>query len=1132
MLPAQEYRSTLTGRITDPQDAVISGVKVTVTQLDTGSKFETVTGSDGQYTVPFLPPAQYRLVAEISGFKKYQRDGLELRANERIGVDIRMEIGSVADTLTVSAETPVLQTATASVGQVITTAQIDKMPLAGRTPLSLAQLAFGVTPSSDPRFTRPFDNGGPAGFSMGGAPQQSNELLLDGAPDTTGNNRVAYNPPVDAVSEVKAESFQVDAAYGHTGGGTVNVVLKSGTNDFHGTLYEFNQNSAFNATPFFTNKAGGRKPVSRFNQYGGTFSGPVMIPKLFNGKNRLFFFFAYEGLKDALPAPTTSTLPTAAQKTGNLSSLLAVGSQYQVYDPATGVQEGTRVRRQPFPNNVIPTSRLSPIALNYLKYYPEPNQPGRADGQDNFLSTTNGERNRFNNYIGRIDFNISDRHKIFFSTRQNERIGSGSNNLGKDLTDYPTASNALSRINWGAMVDDVYTLSPTLLLNSRFNWTRFSEPRRNFSDGFDSTSLGFPASLAAASPYKVIPRIRFSRFTGFGDQGPTSFPFDSFQLFETLTKIFSKHSVKVGADIRQLRESSLNYGYSNGDFLFGTNWTQGPLDNAAAAPLGQDLASFLLGLPTDGVYDINAARTNLSNYYAFFIQDDWRVRSNLTLNIGLRMERETPTTERFDRTVVGFDNTTASPIASAATAAYARNPIAEIPASQFRVPGGLLFAGDNRRAIYTTPALQFSPRLGFAWTPNVGGGKTVVRGGVGIYYSPNGIIGTNQPGFSQATPVVPTLNGFLSPSATLANPFPTGIQQPSGSSLGMSTFLGRSVTFYNPETKGPYSARWNMTIQRQLSNNTMLEVGYMGNKAVRLPVDEAFNWVPLNYLSTSPTRDQTTINSMTANVANPFAGLIPGTTLNGTNIPKNQLVRPYPHFTGVAGQAFNNGSSHYHAFQARVEKRFAGGFQMLANYQWSKLIEKRSRLNPADPFLEKRIAAEDRPHRLVVSGSYDLPFGKGKALMGDAGRLANLAVGGWTMNGILTLQPGGPLGDWGNLIYLGGDLNVQPHNVDGAFDTTRFNRVAAQQLDWNLRTFPTRFSTARADSVSQLDISVIKAFEITERVSLTYRCEAFNATNRPIFSAPNLSPTNTNFGLITNQANQPRRIQMALRLVF
>ncbi|HXB67677.1 MAG TPA: carboxypeptidase-like regulatory domain-containing protein [Candidatus Acidoferrales bacterium] len=1132
---AQEFRATVSGRVTDSQNAVITGVKLIAVQVATEAKFETVTDSDGLYTIPFLPPATYRISADAPGFKHYVRDNVAAGANERLGIDIQMEVGAVTETLNVTAEAPILQTTTASTGQVISSAQIENMPVSGRTPLALAQLAFGVIPNTDPRFTRPFDNAGPSGFSMGGAPAQVNELLIDGAADNTGNLRVAYNPPMDAVTEVKAESFQADAAYGHSGGGTVNVITRSGSNQFHGTLYEFNQNSAFNATPFFTNKAGVKKPVSRYNQYGGSFSGPIRIPKILDGRNKVFFMFAYEGVKDALPAPTTNTMPTTAERSGDFSALLKVGAIYQIYDPSTGVVQGGRVARQPFPNNIIPANLISPIAKNYLQYYVQPNQPGQPNGQANYLSNTDGERNTFYNTIGRLDVNLSEKHKFFFGARNNLRVGSGGNGFGKSVYDNPTSGDYLQRLNWGLTFDDVYTLSPTFLMNSRLNWTRFVEPLTNFSLGYDSTSLGLPAYLSANAPRKVLPRISFptNSFNALGDTGGVELPLDIFQIFESFTKIQGKHSLKFGVDIRQYRESQLNAGYTNGTFVFGTNWTNGPLDNSPAAPIGQDLAAFLLGLPTSGQYDLNAWRQNKNNYYSAFLQDDFRVSSSLTLNLGLRMEGETPTTERYNRTINGFDNTTPSPIAAKAIAAYAANPIPEIPAAQFKVNGGPIFAGTGNTGIYSTPKANFSPRIGFAWSPGFIA-KTVIRGGAGIFYFPYGIAGNNAPGFSQTTPLVASNDGFLTPAATLANPFPNGIQTPTGSSLGLSTFLGKNITFYDPNPGYAYSTRWQVSVQRELFPNVLLELGYIGNKAVKMPVDHNFNGTPLQYLSTSPTRDQATIDRLSANVPNPFAGLLPGTGLNGSVVARSQLLAASPQYsgnTGVQGQAFTDGSSWFHALDARIEKRFSHGFLMLVNFQWSKLMEKRSRLNDNDPLLEKRIAAEDRPYRLVWSGTYDLPFGRGKALLKNSNRVVNYAAGGWNVNLITTFTTGTALG-WGNMIYFGGPLNLDPHNVDNSFDVTQFNRVSAQQLASNVRTFPTRFANLRADSVQQVDFSIIKQLPITERLKMTYRCEFFNSTNRAIFNPPDLGPTSSTFGKITSQANTPRRIQMALRLVF
>jgi len=619
LLAAQEFRSTVSGRVIDQQSAAVPRAKVTATLIETGARSETISGAEGLYTLPFLTPGAYQIAAEAPGFKRYLREGLQVTTNDRMALDIQLEVGQIAETVTVTAELAMLQTSTASTGQVITSRQIENMPMAGRTPLVLAQLAFGVIPSSDPRFYRPFDNAGPSTFSMGGAPARSNELLLDGAPDTTGNSRVAYNPPVDAVLEVKVETFQADAAYGHTGGGTVNIVLRGGTNTLHGALYEFNQVSRLAATPFFTNRAGLRKTVTRYNQYGGNAGGPIYFPRLLDGRNRLFFYFGYEGVKDSIPAPTISTVPTERERNGDLSELLRVSSDYQIYDPMTGVVEGSRIRRRPFDNNVLPAARINAIARNYLQFYPLPNQPGRVDGQDNYLSNTNGEVNDFYNYIGRLDFNVSERHKLFWNFRHNQRIGQGGNNLGQGLTD-TTATNGLMRINWGTMVDDVYAFTPTLVLNTRVNWTRFIEPRRNFSRGFDQTTLGFPRALASASTVPLLPRIQFDRFTGVGDNGGAEFPFDIFQIFSTVTSIQGRHSLKMGADLRLHRESELQYGFGSGTYTFGANWTRGPLDNSTSAPLGQDFAAFLLGLPTGGSFDVNTARTNQAGYFALFLR--------------------------------------------------------------------------------------------------------------------------------------------------------------------------------------------------------------------------------------------------------------------------------------------------------------------------------------------------------------------------------------------------------------------------------------------------------------------------------------------------------------------------------
>ncbi len=1129
-LTAQEFRSTLSGRIVDASGAAVAGVKIVATETATGARSETVSGTEGEYTLPFLSPGSYSISAEATGFKKYVQDGVQIGTNQRLNQEIKLEVGSQTESITVSADASLLSTATASVGQVIPSSFVENIPMNGRTPLTLAQLAFGVTPSSDPRFTRPFDNAGPSGFSMGGGQAQTNELLLDGAPDMTRNRRVAYNPPVDTVSEVKVEAFQTDAAYGNTSGGTVNVVMKGGTNEFHGSAYEFNQVSKLKATQFFTNAAGRAKPVTRFNQYGFTAGGPIWIPKVINGKNKLFWFFAYEGIRQSEPEPTFSTVPTEAQRRGDFSQLLSAGSVYQLYDPFSGVLDASgRVSRQPLANNQIPSNRINAVSRNILQYYPLPNQAGRADGRDNFFSNA-VRSDTFYSYMGRFDWNVSDKHRLFFNMRTNDRLENRGNRFENIVT-----GNNLSRINWGATVDDVYTASPTLFFNTRASWTRFREGSTRPHDGFDFTTLGFPSSLLASSAKQVFPRIEMSGGgTSIGDSGGDSTPFDTYQLFEAVTKIVGRHTLKFGADLRQQVESSNSFGNSSGRYEFNQNWLRGPFFNSPTAPNGQDMAALLMGIPTGGNWQVNATRTQEAKYFAFFVQDDWRVRNNLSLSIGLRYERETGTTERYNRSLAGFDTTATNSVTNPAKAAYAANPSPLLPAAQFNPLGGVVFASADNRSIYSTYAAAFAPRFGISWTPGAGGGKMVVRGGVGMFYQTLGTTGIQQPGFSQQTALTADVNQFLSPVITLSNPFPSGILQPVGSSLGVNTFLGQNITFTNPDPGQPYVWRWNFNIQREFGSNIITEIGYMGSRGSNLFENHDLNFFPIEFLSTSPIRDQANINRLTAVTPNPFRGLLPGTSLNGANVSTEQILRPFPQFNGQGGVRIdgqNTGWSNFHQFLFRVEKRYSNGVSVLANYSWQKMLEATGRLNAADPFLEYRIAGEDRTHRFIVSGNWDLPFGRGKKFGSDVNKGLNLLIGGWQINGIYTIQSGPPVG-WGNVIYTGGDLNWDARNLSRVFDTSRFITTPALQLDRNRRTFNSGFTAYRADGVNGVDASVIKNFSITERVRFQLRGEAFNLMNRAQFNGPNLSPTDTNFGRITSQANLNRSIQLAGRLVW
>jgi hypothetical protein len=1137
-LTAQEFRSTISGSVTDPQNTAIGSAKIEATELRTGVKSTTATDNLGQYTLPFLRPGEYAVTAEANGFKRAIRANLPVGPGDHPVVDFRLELGAVTQSVSVTSEVPLLETANASTGQTIATQQVEDFPLNGRTPMMLAQLALGVIQSGAPGAVHPFDNGGAAGFSMSGAATQNNELLLDGSANETWDKRLTYSPPQDAVEEVRVRAFDADASYGHTGGGMAEQITKSGTNSLHGSAYDFNQVTTLSANGFFNNRNGLKISPNIYNQYGMSAGGPLYVPKVYNGKNKIFWFFAYEGIRWDTPISPLTTVPTAAERTGDLSALLKAGSQYQIYDPYSGTPQGNLIQRTPIPNNIIPANELNPVALAVLKYFPMPNLPGRSDGLNNFGNSISNKE-YFDNELSRADFNISDRNKLFWTFRHNYRHNDTNRNFGFDN---PAVGNSLSRLNWGSTLDDVHSFSPATAANIRLNWTRFVERHWQSSIGFDPSILGLPSYIASNAQMLSMPAFVFSgnggssTFQNLSDNDATSMnPYDIFQVFGDVSTVKGNHTLKAGIDAREYRLSGINYGLNQaGSFTFSTAWNNGPYTTSAASPLGQELAAFLMGLPSSGSYSQNAYYTVNTKYFSGFVQDDWRVRNNLTLNLGLRFEHELPETERFNRMADGFNPTAANSASAAAAAAYAANPIPQIPPSAFQALGGLTFAGASNPAAYSSRSKIFSPRFGVSWTPSRLGHNTVLRAGFGVFTYPIVVPVPNQPGFSQTTQFVATNDNYQSPAATLSNPFPGGIFKPAGSSLGPSTFLGQSVAFLNPNMVNPYSIRWDFSIERQLLHDMVVEAAYIGNHSVHIGINQNLDYIPPQYLSTSPVRDNNVINLLGSSVPNPFYGLVPNsTTLNGKTVALSALLVPFPQFgtNGVTEQTNNEGSSYYESLNVRVEKRMSHGLSFIENFVWSKLMAETVQLNPFSP-PQKQIASDNRGLHNVVAATYHLPIGHGQWLS-PSSKLADMVVGGWVVNAIYSRQLGAPLNWSGDMLYYGGNLNLHSRQVDGAaFDTTRFNTVSSQQLANNVRTFPTMFANLLQDGNNNLDFSMLKEFFIKERMKLQVRFEAFNALNHPTFGAPNLSATSSSFGLITSQANTPRTIQLGARLAW
>jgi hypothetical protein len=1148
LLSAQEFRSTLTGRVLDPSGAPVPNVKLTITNTDTGAPFDAVSSADGFYTVPFLAPGPYEIRAELSGFKRYVHSGINIQTGAAVTEDVRLEIGSTSESVVVKADAPLIEAATATSGQVLTTQEVENLPSNGRSPIGFVRHEYGVIPKQKHALAevRPFDNSGGGDFSLGGGNASSNEILLNGIPNMQDSSRTAgFSPLIDAVDEIRVDQFESNAAYGDTSGGTVNITTKSGTNQFHGTLSEFNQTSALAAGLWFNNANNIPNPVTRQNQYGGTIGGPVVIPKMYNGHNKLFFFYAYEGFKDSTPTSVYTTVPTAAERGGDFSALLALGKNYQLYNPYSGVSSGGKVTRQTFAENVVPTSLLNPVALAYLQYYPQPNLPGKADGEQNFISTTPTIDNYFSN-MGRLDYNFSDRNKAFFDFHQSHWLNATSNTFKNIATGNNTDVDM-----WGGVLDDVHTFSPTMVLDARLGFSRTVNSTNLLpSTGFDANTLGFPTYIGANSTIPVLPRIApGDPLATLGGKTGSPAYFDNIQLFATLTKIWGSHTIKVGPDIRSNKLSQIGSGYSSGSFTFGSTWvTSGT--GASGQPFGSSLASLLLGLPTAGQFDISQPTTSNNWYYGAFIQDDWKIKKNLTVNLGLRVEHETPIVESNNRMTVGFNPTATNSATQAAQAAYASvytkygaaNPL--LPSvSAFQPTGGLGFATSSNRSGYSTATALLSPRIGLAWAPDKFHNRTVFRGGFGIYYNPFNDYNTGpSTGFSQSTSLVPSNNGNLTPAATLSDPFPAGnpIQQPPGSALGVNTALWNDIAFYTPNPKNPYSERWSFDIQHQFSKDLMLDVGYIGAHQVNLSYSNCIsssssgsscNGIPpVQYLTMSPFKDQALTNAMGVSVPNPFAGLLPGIAA-GSSTSVASLLGPYPEFTGVTQKIVPGGYAWFHMLAVRMTKRFSSGLQFNINYEHSRQLET-SQLQGGGPLVYTETSS-DFPDHFVLTGSYDLPFGRGAQFLSNANRLVDALVGGWTVNAIYMIESGAPI-SWNNVIYYGGPLHFDPTNLTHAFDVTQFDRNSNDQPNtYNYRLFPQMFNNLRSQGANNADLSMLKNFSLWERVKLQYRFEAFNALNRTQFGAANVSdPTKTTFGTITSQANSARAIQMGLRLQF
>lgn len=1165
-LEAQEFRAGLTGRVTDATQAAVANVVVQARNVETNETHSATSDAAGLYTIPLLRPGNYTLSAEAPGFKKFNRENVILQVGQQATVHIALEVGAITEQVTVTAETPLLDTVRADRGGVIDQMKIHELPLNGRNPFLLGAMVAGVNFHGAAIWQRPFDNGAIAEWTINGSQARGTEFLLDGAPNNgqAGGNNIAYVPPVDSVQEFKIHTNTYDAQYGKTNGGIVNVTMKSGGNDFHGTIYEFARRKSWDANSYQNNAANNPRSAHLLDQYGFQVSGPVYVPKIFNGRDKLFFMVNYEGYREVWPQSRFLSVPAPEFLTGDFSRLRdPQGRQIVIYDPTTGRQEGNNWVRNPFPGNIIPGNRIHPVARNILGFMPKPNttSPGLDYSRNNAFFDTSAT-DKFYQFVAKFDANLGNKHRAFFrhgsNDRQERRNENGVPGPGE------CCQLPFERTNDHNTFDWVTTVSPTFIMNVRASYNRFIE--KGYSEataGFDMTTLGWSADLVRQIPHGAwFGRYNFDDYISLG-RYPGNNITNTYAIHPSASMVRGPHNLKFGLDYRFTQYNVRNTG---DPFVVtsGRNFTR--RDFNQNDPLsGNSIASFLIGAPREGRVLVQPFLTFGHPYYGLYLQDDWKATRRLTFNLGLRWDINQDADERFNRLNHGFDREVESPI----NRLIDRNRFPGVPALR----GGLRFAGVDGQGIRTsnTDWNNIQPRIGAAFqlTNNI-----VVRGGWGIYYinpSNNDQL-TN--GFTQSTPLVISLDGerTFRPDL-LSNPYPTGVQQAPGATLGLNTFVGQGFNFYDPTFRTPYVHQFSAGLQMQLPANSVLEISYVGSRTRNLETERQINDLPVEARRLCNALEGGRASYCNDLVPNPFQGLEPlrGTVLfSPATIQRQILMRPYPHFgsNNILMRGLNTGAIWYNSLQIQHETRFRAGLSLLTSYTLSKQIEQWGYTDAAAEKEQRSLYVWDRPHRVTLAGVWQLPFGTGKRFASTTHGFWSRMVSGWELTSFFQWDSGRPWELPGNVVPVK-DAKVkvdnwiqhqvygvrpcvgQVHPETGAVTlvgrTDVIQRFGCSVSDLSFlinppfapRVTPFRHGQIRMHSAPNIDMSINKTTKITEGTSIQFRAEAFNVSNTYYWGRNHfqMNPNDANFGSFfphtaTDQNRYPRQVQLAVKFLW
>jgi hypothetical protein len=1169
---AQTFTGGLRGVVSD-SGGIVPGVTVTLTNESTGAAREAVSNEEGLYTFAAVNPGVYTVTAALTGFKTYEQKGVRIGAQQFLTIDVKLDVGQLQETITVTGEAPLIDTSTASTGAVINTEQLNTLPSGGRSAFLFAVTVPTVIASGDSQFNRQQDQTNASLLSLGGGTRRGNNYLVDGVPVTDLRNRASANPSIEALEDVNVQVHTYDAETGRTGGGIFNTATKSGGNSWHGSGFYQARPRWGMANNFFVGLAGGPLPETYFHLGGGGFGGPVI-------RNRTFFWASVEGYGSNTTRNGSIRFPTSRERNGDFSqSFDSAGRLVVIYDPLTGDANGNN--RQPFPGNVIPSNRINPVGRSLVATYPNPLRDV-SNGSANFESTAEIE-DRAMMYTGKLDHKFTDKVSLsgFFLYNSTDEPcanywepGLNGSKRYADPGDYLL----LRRVKVLAL-NNTWLPSNNTVVTLRYGMTEFVDDD-TLSIDFDPSTLGFGQTFLGQMQVKKYPQISVTEYGSQGAIDPTPRNWYSQSVNGTLTRLAGKHTLKFGGDYRLIGIETQSFSGSAGVLNFDRFYTSStPTLNGTGgtAPSGNALASMLLGYPSGDPG--NQSRLQISNPFDAFVhytgayaQDDWRISPKTTINLGVRLEHETGLAEKNNSFTVAFDRT----LNPGGALGNILNPQTGQP-----IRGGLVYAGVNGANEYqgNPPGMKFSPRIGFVHSFNP---KTVVRAGYGVYWAPwnyQGVGSANYGniGFSQNTFIS---QGQFRPSVSVENPFPGGVLQPVGNQLGPLAGVGGQIEFIDQDKKAPYVQQYSIDVNRELPGNMAIGFEYSGSTGKDLGLGGSNDGV-ININQLDP-RHLALGPALLEQVPNPFFGL-PAITVGGATFPqgkstgsatiqRRELLRPYPQFNDILMRQSTLGKSQYHAAILKFEKRVTNGWGGRINYTYSQLKDNQfgetnffagspgfvggvpaEMQNAYDLEAEYSIGLLDVPHKLTFSPIIELPFGEGKRWAQSGFGAAIL--GDWTISSIISFESGFPLTYFTNTNTTQIFTRVQrPNGTATPTDGTRHERIAppagsaciedcgtgqwltqaglSQPAQFALGTMPRTTTDVRTPHRNNWDFVASKDVRMGGSRRAQIRLEVLNLTNTVKVRSPDTRLDRSTFGQIRTQGGFMRLTQLMFRLSF